>query len=46
MDSVDYAGNPELKKLQFLAPGPKMAGLSNSSSLPKKEVSIKGGRFN
>lgn len=34
---IDYENNPELKKLQFLAPGPKMA----SSLVPKKEMKFK-----
>ena len=36
---IDYKNNPELKKLQFLAPGPKMA----SSLVPKREMNVKEG---
>lgn len=40
---IDYENNPELKKLQFLAPGPKMA----SSLVPKNEKKFKEGmRYN
>jgi len=44
LDSIDYENNPELKKLQFVAPGPKMAGLSKGTLLPKKEMNIKEGK--
>ena len=44
LDLVDFENNPELKKLQFLAPGPKMAGLTKGNSLSKKEGNIKEGR--
>ncbi|XP_022801801.1 lysine-specific demethylase 5C-like [Stylophora pistillata] len=41
LDSIDFENNPELKKLQFLAPGPKMAGVAKGTLLPKQEVNIK-----
>ena len=43
LDSIDFENNPELKKLQFLAPGPKMAGVTKGTLLPKQEVNIKEG---
>ena len=44
LNLVDFENNPELKKLKFLAPGPKMAGLTKGNSLSKKEGNIKEGR--
>ena len=31
--SVDYTKNPQLKKLQFLAPGPKMTAVCESDDV-------------
>ena len=44
LDSIDFENNPELRKLQFLAPGPKMAGLTKGTLLPKQEMNIKEGK--
>ena len=45
LNSIDFENNPELKKLQFLAPGPKMAGLAKGTLQPKKEFNIKQGKI-
>lgn len=45
LNSIDFENNPELKKLQFLAPGPKMAGLAKGTLQPKKEFNIKPGKI-
>ncbi|XP_028397957.1 lysine-specific demethylase 5A-like [Dendronephthya gigantea] len=34
--SIDYSRNPELKKLQFLAPGPKMTTVCESDSVKEE----------
>ena len=44
LDSIDFENNPELRKLQFLAPGPKMAGVTKGTLLPKQEINIKEGK--
>lgn len=40
LEAIDFENNPELKKLQFLAPGPKMAGLTKGT-LPSKKDQVK-----
>lgn len=45
--AVDFENNPELKRLQFLAPGPKMAGLTKGTLPTKKDqLRVKQGRNN
>ena len=44
LESIDFENNPELKKLQFLAPGPKMAGLTKGTLQPKQEMNVKEGK--
>ena len=45
LNSIDFENNPELRRLQFLAPGPKMAGLAKGTLQPKKEFNIKHGKI-
>ncbi|XP_048582625.1 lysine-specific demethylase 5A isoform X2 [Nematostella vectensis] len=43
-ESIDYDSNPELKKLQFIAPGPKMAKIVPNPQEPKlnfKQMALK-----
>lgn len=47
LGALDFENNPELKRLQFLAPGPKMAGLTKGTLPPKKDqLKVKQGRNN
>ena len=40
--SVDYSKNPELRKLQFLAPGPKMTSVTCETENVKEEMDTSG----
>lgn len=39
--SIDYSKNPELRKLKFLAPGPKMTAVCESENV-KAEADSSG----
>jgi hypothetical protein len=36
--SIDYSKNSELKKLQFLAPGPKMTAVCESDDVKEEKM--------